>query len=142
MIAAVATAPVLLLLQATTTSVECPFQHQILDGFSSSVHLFFDVYSSFLLPIYKVAPSSVLSLVVIMSLQTKVFWIVSSTVLCWSVLMLEQSFAQRSPNDQAYLFSADAETFLYQPLKTSFSCQGREYGYYADVDNNCQVRFL
>ena len=35
--AAVATAPVLLLLRATTTSVECPFQHQILDGFSSSV---------------------------------------------------------------------------------------------------------
>ena len=103
------------------------------------VYLFFDVYSSFLLPIYKVAPSSVLSLVVIMSLQTKVFWIVGCTVLCWSVLMLEKSYAQRSPNDQAYLFSADAETFLYQPLQTSFSCQGRDYGYYADVDNNCQV---
>ena len=45
----------------------------------------------------------------------------------------------QSPNNQAYLFAADAESFLEQSLKTTFSCQGREYGYYADVDNNCQV---
>ena len=46
----------------------------------------------------------------------------------------------RIPTDQAYLFSADAETLLgNQPLRTTFSCQGREYGYYADVANNCQV---
>ena len=32
--------------------------------------------------------------------------------------------AQDSPSNQAYLFSADAETFLYQDLKTTFSCQG------------------
>ena len=33
-------------------------------------------------------------------------------------------FAQDSPTNQAYLFAADAETFLYQDLKTTFSCQG------------------
>ena len=49
------------------------------------------------------------------------------------------AFGQDSPTNQAYLFAADAETFLYQDLKTTFSCQGRDYGYYADADNNCQV---
>ena len=47
---------------------------------------------------------------------------------------------EESPTNQAYLFSADAETLLYQNLAATFSCQGREYGYYADVDNNCQVK--
>ena len=56
-------------------------------------------------------------------------------------ILIRTSWAQdRSPTNQAYLFAADAETFLYEPLKTTFSCQGRDYGYYADVDNNCQVR--
>ena len=36
-------------------------------------------------------------------------------------------FAQDSPTNQAYLFAADAETFLYQDLKTTFSCQGTAY---------------
>ena len=48
--------------------------------------------------------------------------------------------AQDSPTNQAYLFAADAETLLYSNLVTSFSCQGRDYGYYADVPNNCQVK--
>ena len=45
----------------------------------------------------------------------------------------------QSPTDQSYQFAADAETLLFTPLSLSFSCEGREYGYYADVDNNCQV---
>lgn len=46
----------------------------------------------------------------------------------------------RAPTDQAYLFAADAETFLYQPLDTSFNCADQEfYGYFADVNNGCQV---
>ena len=47
-----------------------------------------------------------------------------------------------SPNNQAFLFAADAEQLLSQPLVTSFSCQNRDYGYYADVDNNCEVKLL
>ena len=50
------------------------------------------------------------------------------------------SQAQDSPTNQAYLFAADAESLLYSNLVASFSCQGRDYGYYADVPNNCQVR--
>ena len=58
-------------------------------------------------------------------------------VVIWAI-----AFGQDSPTNQAYLFAADAETFLYQDLKTTFSCQGRDYGYYADADNNCQVSYI
>eukprot|EP00095_Tigriopus_kingsejongensis_P007260 snap_masked-scaffold286_size222086-processed-gene-1.5 protein:Tk07260 transcript:snap_masked-scaffold286_size222086-processed-gene-1.5-mRNA-1 annotation:"cuticle protein" len=44
-----------------------------------------------------------------------------------------------SPNNQAYNLPADGETLLAQPLALSFSCDSREYGYYADVSNNCQI---
>ncbi|TRY77185.1 hypothetical protein TCAL_17011 [Tigriopus californicus] len=46
---------------------------------------------------------------------------------------------QQSPNDQSYLFADQAESLLYTPLSLSFSCEGQQYGYYADVDNGCQV---
>ena len=39
----------------------------------------------------------------------------------------------------AYEFAADTEFFLSSPLQTSFSCDNLPYGYYADVDNNCEV---
>ena len=45
----------------------------------------------------------------------------------------------RRPTDQSYLFAMDTDQFLYSPLVLSFSCEGREYGYYADAANNCQV---
>ena len=35
--------------------------------------------------------------------------------------------------------AADAETLLKSPLQTTFKCDGQAYGYYADVQNNCQV---
>ena len=62
--------------------------------------------------------------------------VVSVSVLCFVAFIR----AQDSPTNQAYLFAADAETLLYSNLVTSFSCQGRDYGYYADVPNNCQVK--
>ncbi|QQP52931.1 Putative LOC100898776 [Caligus rogercresseyi] len=39
----------------------------------------------------------------------------------------------------AYQLPADAEFILDAPISTSFSCDGQAYGYYADVDNNCQI---
>jgi hypothetical protein len=39
----------------------------------------------------------------------------------------------------AYSFAAETETLLKTPLKSDFQCEGKAYGYYADVDNNCQV---
>ncbi|XP_045612406.2 uncharacterized protein [Procambarus clarkii] len=39
----------------------------------------------------------------------------------------------------AWRFPVDYELTLSQPLTTSFSCDGRPYGYYADVDNNCEI---
>lgn len=46
---------------------------------------------------------------------------------------------ERSPNDQAYLLPMDAELILSAPIAETFSCDGRPYGYYADVDNNCEL---
>ncbi|XP_059083440.1 U-scoloptoxin(01)-Cw1a-like [Tigriopus californicus] len=40
---------------------------------------------------------------------------------------------------QSFQFPDQAETLLYTPLSLFFSCEGRDYGYYADTDNNCQV---
>jgi len=45
----------------------------------------------------------------------------------------------RSPNDQSYLLTAGADELLFQPLSLVFSCEGREYGYYADAANACQL---
>lgn len=39
----------------------------------------------------------------------------------------------------AYHFPIDYEFILQAPLVTSFSCEGRPYGYYADQENNCQI---
>jgi len=39
----------------------------------------------------------------------------------------------------SYNFAAEAETLLQSPLDTGFTCEGRDYNYYADVANNCQV---
>ena len=40
----------------------------------------------------------------------------------------------------AYQFPADAETILSSvPVQESFTCEGQQYGYYADVDNNCEI---
>ena len=44
-----------------------------------------------------------------------------------------------APQSPAYTFPSEAESLLKSQLKTSFSCEGKAYGYYADVDNNCQV---
>jgi len=64
------------------------------------------------------------------------FAVISSCCLFAGYLASPQA---KPPTDQSYLFAADAESLLYTPLSLSFSCEGREYGYYADVDNNCQV---
>ena len=64
----------------------------------------------------------------------------SLVIFCTLCYFFIVSQAQDSPTNQAYLFAADAESLLYSNLVASFSCQGRDYGYYADVPNNCQVR--
>eukprot|EP00095_Tigriopus_kingsejongensis_P007124 snap_masked-scaffold1097_size63051-processed-gene-0.10 protein:Tk07124 transcript:snap_masked-scaffold1097_size63051-processed-gene-0.10-mRNA-1 annotation:"cuticle protein" len=74
---------------------------------------------------------------------TKMF--TQSVVLVFSAYMagylaLAQVYPDgQSPNNQAYNLPADGETLLAQALSLSFSCDSREYGYYADVSNNCQI---
>lgn len=41
--------------------------------------------------------------------------------------------------DLAYVLPDGAQAILSAPLQTSFTCDNRPYGYYADVSNNCQV---
>ena len=52
---------------------------------------------------------------------------------------LISSAPQSAATALAYTLPADAKTLLKTQLKTSFSCEGKAYGYYADVSNNCQV---
>jgi hypothetical protein len=56
-----------------------------------------------------------------------------------AALALVMSAPQSPANALAYSFPADAETLLKSPLKTGFKCDGQAYGYYADVENACQV---
>ncbi len=63
-----------------------------------------------------------------------------AAVMVFAASLVRGQGEARDPNDQSYLLAADVEEFLYEPLKYTFSCEGRKSGYYADVDNNCQVR--
>ncbi len=47
--------------------------------------------------------------------------------------------AAETATARAFAFPADAETLLRSRLQSNFKCEGKAYGYYADVDNNCQV---
>ncbi|XP_040572314.1 uncharacterized protein [Lepeophtheirus salmonis] len=52
-------------------------------------------------------------------------------------LLVASQVSSQSPT--AYQFPTDAELYLDAPVSTSFTCDGQPYGYYADVDNNCQI---
>ncbi|QQP52927.1 Uncharacterized protein FKW44_005225, partial [Caligus rogercresseyi] len=54
-----------------------------------------------------------------------------------ALLFVAHRVLSQSPT--AYQFAADAELYLSSPVQTTFSCDGQPYGYYADVDNNCQI---
>jgi len=51
------------------------------------------------------------------------------------VLLLLPLVSARMP----YELSAGADLRLSEPLQRTFSCDNLPYGYYADVDNNCEV---
>ncbi|XP_040572137.1 uncharacterized protein [Lepeophtheirus salmonis] len=64
------------------------------------------------------------------------FKAVAST-LAFAALFVATQVSSQSPS--AYQLPADAEFLLDSPISTTFSCDGQSYGYYADVDNNCQI---
>lgn len=39
----------------------------------------------------------------------------------------------------SFLLAAGSQSILSSPVRTSFSCIGRDYGYFADVENNCEI---
>ena len=61
---------------------------------------------------------------------------IAVVVVCVAAAVLAKP---QSPTDQSFQFAMDTDQFLYAPLNLDFSCVGRDYGYYADVNNNCQV---
>ncbi|XP_053633581.1 U-scoloptoxin(01)-Cw1a-like [Cherax quadricarinatus] len=52
-----------------------------------------------------------------------------------AVLVLASVATARMP----YQLPADVEQYLSSPIQTTFSCDNLPYGYYADVDNNCEL---
>lgn len=54
-------------------------------------------------------------------------------------LVLLLSLCGVSQGRLAFVLPDRAETLLSAPLDTSFSCQDKIYGYYADMANNCEV---
>jgi len=38
-----------------------------------------------------------------------------------------------------YEFPAEVESYLLSAVDTSFTCEGKDYNYYADPNNNCQI---
>ncbi|XP_071538795.1 uncharacterized protein [Panulirus ornatus] len=52
-------------------------------------------------------------------------------------LGLPRSRRDSTPTD--FELPANASAILVQPLQTGFACDQRVYGFYADVDNRCQV---
>jgi hypothetical protein len=58
-----------------------------------------------------------------------------------AALLLAASGIRASPQvtGNPYQFAADTELYLESPLDTSFTCDGLDYGFYADTNNNCQV---
>ena len=61
-----------------------------------------------------------------------------------AIVLLAASVAQASPqvSGNPYEFAADTEQLLDAPLDTSFTCEGLDYGFYADVNNGCQVSLV
>lgn len=39
----------------------------------------------------------------------------------------------------AYVLADGSDTVIASPVQEEFSCLGRDYGYFADISNNCQI---
>lgn len=61
--------------------------------------------------------------------------ILLAVALCWAVA---EASALRQKRQQAYVLPAGADEIVGD-IKTTFTCEGKLYGYYADVDNDCQI---
>lgn len=70
-----------------------------------------------------------------MASRTVMTFLAASLAFCGFLVMV----SGQSGVSRGYEFPADAELYLSQPVDTSFTCEGLEYGYYADTNNNCQI---
>ena len=56
-----------------------------------------------------------------------------------SALCLLSSLEKVRPQDEVASLPAGSDAVLSSPYVDSFSCEGQAYGYFADVENNCEV---
>jgi len=51
------------------------------------------------------------------------------------------AYAMAAPQEVVggYEFPAEVESYLAGAIDTSFTCEGKDYNYYADPANNCQI---
>ena len=56
-----------------------------------------------------------------------------------SALCLLSSLEMVRPQDEVASLPAGSDAVLSSPYVDSFSCEGQAYGYFADVENNCEV---
>lgn len=60
-------------------------------------------------------------------------------VLFFAIVATFGSVIVRRQAPATYELPSGAELILSAPVNPSFTCQGRGYGYYADISNNCQI---
>lgn len=63
----------------------------------------------------------------------------SSTKVLFAAAILGFALAYVSYARMAYQLPAGSDLILGFQVATTFDCNNRIYGYYADVDNNCQI---
>uniref|UniRef100_T1IK90 Chitin-binding type-2 domain-containing protein n=1 Tax=Strigamia maritima TaxID=126957 RepID=T1IK90_STRMM len=64
--------------------------------------------------------------------------VIAAVFLIITAIMAHPKIVKRQADTFRYVLPAGAE-ILVGSVKTSFNCEGRNCGYYADVDNNCQI---
>ena len=60
----------------------------------------------------------------------------STAVALFATLVVAMVFGQEAADTG---LTAGADEILTSPFVDSFDCNGLEYGYYADIDNNCEI---
>uniref|UniRef100_T1J0R8 Chitin-binding type-2 domain-containing protein n=1 Tax=Strigamia maritima TaxID=126957 RepID=T1J0R8_STRMM len=68
----------------------------------------------------------------------KIGQVIFSAVVLITAVMAFPRIVKRQAGPNSYVLPDGAE-LIVDNIKSTFSCEGRQYGYYADVDNNCQI---
>lgn len=65
--------------------------------------------------------------------------VVALGVLCLAVVVVGSAVPKKARSKRAAYDLPSGSELVVGQYSTSFSCEGRRYGYYADVDNECKI---